>query len=259
MGLSSDVIWHQTTKEGFQKILKSKQILFSYSLEKFNLKKGYLGIAFPMISMCNLPLSEFSSYYNKYGGYTIGFSKEWGDRHSFTPVWYCNPSSDIWEKLNEHLMSNETDRFRLALDLLAYLKHPEGPLPRRHYKSYRFEDEREIRLFAKEDDLKEANYAKYLVESSYHMFKSEHKNKSILNIGVRFNVQDIRYLIVKDDIAFARKLLGEEGKEIPIITSGQVMSDIIGIEHNVIDMADKVQMAVELMRRIQLNSDNRTL
>ena len=84
------------------------------------------------------------------------------------------------------------------------------------------------------------------------MFKSEHKNKSILNIGVRFNVQDIRYLIVKDDIAFARKLLGEEGKEIPIITSGQVMSDIIGIEHNVIDMADKVQMAVELMRRLTL-------
>ena len=260
MGLSSDVIWHQTTKEGFQKILKSKQILFSYSLEKFNLQEGYLGIAFPMISMCNLPLSEFSSYNNKYGGYTIGFSKEWGNRHGFTPVWYCNPSSDIWVKLNKNLMDLQyQDRFRLALELLAYLKHPEGSLPRRQYKSYRFEDEREVRIIAKEDDLKEANYAKYLVESSYHRFKSEHKNKSILNFGVRFDIQDIGYLIVKQDITFARTLLGVDGKEIPIFTSSQVMNDIIGVEHDVIDIPDKVQRALELMQRIKLSSDDRML
>lgn len=255
MGLSSDVIWHQTTKEGFQKILKSKQILFSYSLEKFNLQEGYFDIAFPMISMCNLPLCEFSSYNNKYGGYTIGFSKEWGNKHGFTPVWYCNPSSNIWEKLDKHLMSNEQDRFKLALDLLAYLKHPEGSLPRRHYKSYRFEDEREIRLIAKEDDLKGTDYAKYLLELSYKDFKSKHKNKSILSLGVRFDIKDIRYLIVKEDISFARALLGPDGKEIPIFTSSQVMNDIIGVEHDVIDIPDKVQRALELMNRIQLSSD----
>ena len=49
------------------------------------------------------------------------------------------------------------------------------------------------------------------------------------------------------------------GKEIPIFTSSQVMNDIIGVEHDVIDIPDKVQRALELMQRIKLSSDDRML
>ena len=33
MGLSSNILWHQTNKEALKKILKEKSFRFSYSLE----------------------------------------------------------------------------------------------------------------------------------------------------------------------------------------------------------------------------------
>lgn len=48
MGLSSNVLWHQTKKDGLMGILKAKKLYFSYSLENILSFREIGGIAFPM-------------------------------------------------------------------------------------------------------------------------------------------------------------------------------------------------------------------
>lgn len=55
MGLSSNILWHQTNEKGFYNILKSKMLLYSYSLEKIVPLFRLTPIAFPMISVSDFP------------------------------------------------------------------------------------------------------------------------------------------------------------------------------------------------------------
>ena len=64
MGISSNVLWHQTRKDAFFEILKSKKLCVSYSQEEVMPR---LRVAFPMVCLCDLPLSEFASNNWTYG------------------------------------------------------------------------------------------------------------------------------------------------------------------------------------------------
>lgn len=86
MGLSSNLLWHQTDRESIELILRTQKLLFSYSREN-NLWDNSV-TAYPMISLCDLPFSEMSDYLGKYGDYTLGFSRSWGIENHFNPVWY---------------------------------------------------------------------------------------------------------------------------------------------------------------------------
>lgn len=99
MGLSSNVLWHQTKKDGLMGILKAKKLYFSYSLENILSFRKIGGIAFPMISLCDLPLSEFTDSKWAYGDYAIGLSREWGEKNGFNPVCYCHANSDYKKRM----------------------------------------------------------------------------------------------------------------------------------------------------------------
>lgn len=90
MGLSSNILWHQTKKDAFFKILRSKEFLYSYSIENVFPIKEDQGLAIPMISMSDFPFSEIANNKWAYGDYTIGLSREWGIKNGFSPVLYCN-------------------------------------------------------------------------------------------------------------------------------------------------------------------------
>lgn len=62
-------------------------------MEKIIASAGDIEAAFPMVSFCDLPFSEIGDYLKKYGGYSIGLSREWGIKNFFSTVWYCEPSS----------------------------------------------------------------------------------------------------------------------------------------------------------------------
>ena len=96
MGLSSNVIWHQTRKEAFFEILKSKKLCVSYSQEEIMPK---LRLAFPMICLCDLPLSEFASNNWTYGEYAIGFKRDWVIRNGFNPVCYYHHQSNLMQRM----------------------------------------------------------------------------------------------------------------------------------------------------------------
>ena len=153
MGLSSNILWHQTKKDGLRGIIKNKCLYYSYSVEDIIGYDKYK-FAYPMVSVCDLPLAETGNYLKKYGDYTIGFCAEWGKRNNFSAVWYCDQNSlalktiidMLARKFNTFRFETEKDEdYQRIIYLLSYIKLYEGPLPKRNYKKYRFYDEREVR------------------------------------------------------------------------------------------------------------------
>ena len=109
MGLSSNTLWHQTKKDGLKGIIRDMCLYLSYSLEDVK-STGYdAEFAYPMVSVCDLPLSETGNYLKKYGDYTIGFSADWGKRNHFAAVWYCDKSSLALKTIVETLARKISD------------------------------------------------------------------------------------------------------------------------------------------------------
>ena len=227
MGLSSNTLWHQTKKEALKGIITEKRFSFSYSKEK--LPNNEI-IAFPMISLCDLPFSEFADYITKYGGYSIGMSKEWGLRNRFNPVWYCNYDSCAIEDIKQSGMFLETS---------SYIKPIEGELivRGRKYNNYRYMDEREVRLTPPKNKLQEINIKPYLTVDVYNTYKEQNKESSQIPLHIPFEWDDIKYIIVqnsdnKDEFRELLKKLGCDNNNIHIYDSKQIKEDIIGIGHN---------------------------
>lgn len=177
MGLSSNILWHQTRKDAFFKILRSKEFLFSYSIEKVFPIKEDQGLAIPMISMSDFPFSEIANNKWAYGDYAIGLSREWGIKNRFSPVLYCNRKSYIYEHLtdlmDEAIRKNDTDSFFNCVSLFSYMKFVQDALKtsRKEYINYRFYDERENRLVL--DWHQETEASLYLSETEYSDYKKE--------------------------------------------------------------------------------------
>lgn len=241
MGLSSNVLWHMTKKDAFFSILKSKQLRYSYSLEKAFPAKDMKGVAFPMISMSDLPFSEIATTKWTYGDYAIGLSREWGVRKGFSPVWYCNVGSRVWLQLSklvyEAATHNDNGYFGMGMYLMSNVKFVQSPLisTKRKFKNYRFYDEREYRLVPFITETDKEGIPPYILEEQYEEFKKE-KGSSMLDFGVTFEYSDIKYLIVnsKSNVVEVEKMLSKEGSlsNILIVTKRDVMEDFVGVEHN---------------------------
>ncbi len=227
MGLSSNTLWHQTRKGALEKIIKEKLFSFSYSKETLPSNKVF---AFPMISLCDLPFSEFADYITKYGGYSIGMSKDWGLRNRFNPVWYCNYESCAIEDIKQSEMFYKTS---------SYIKPIEGELivRGRKFNNYRYMDEREVRLTPQKKELQERGIKPYLTVEEYKTYKEQNNNSSKIPLHIPFEWNDIKYIIVqnsdnKDEFRELLKKLGCDNNNIHIYDSKQIKEDIIGIGHN---------------------------
>ena len=102
-GTKFNVIWHQTRKEAFYEILKSKKLCVSYSQEEI---MPQLRLAFPMICLCDLPLSEFASNNWTYGEYAIGFKRDWAIRNGFNPVCYYHHQSNLMQQIEYDIIGS---------------------------------------------------------------------------------------------------------------------------------------------------------
>lgn len=241
MGLSSNVLWHMTKKDAFFSILKSKQLRYSYSLEKAFPLKDMKGVAFPMISMSDLPFSEIATTKWTYGDYAIGLSREWGVKKGFSPVWYCNVGSRVWMQLNKLVFEAGTNDdqgyFGIGMYLMSNVKFVQAPLisPKRKFKNYRFYDEREYRLVPYITETGKERIPLFILEEQYEQFKKIN-GSSMLDFGVDFEYSDIKYLIVKSksNVEEVKRILSNDGSSsnILIVTKKDVMEDFVGIEHN---------------------------
>lgn len=247
MGLSSNTLWHQTKKDGLKGIIKDKCLYVAYSLEDVTSTRYNASFAYPMVSVCDLPLSETGNYLKKYGDYTIGFSAEWGRRNHFAAVWYCDQNSFALKTIIEMLARKIGDfgdkvendeEYQKIVYLLSYIKQYEGPLKKRNYKKYRFYDERELRFVPDAQSLKEVGEKPMLW--NYDAYKKAHKNSPLLpkSMKVQYEWEDVKYIIVEKDIEKMefRKLIekhsGRDDLNISFFTNKEVKEDIIGMNHD---------------------------
>ncbi|GEM_PF-407067 len=240
MGLSSNILWHQTDEKGFYGIMDSKQLYYSYSLETIKAADETLVEAFPMISLSDLPFAELDFYLNcekydsndakfkTYGGYIFGFKRSWGIRNKFSPVWYCETYHEGLYKILTSWKSRRKDEF--LYHLIGNIKNNEGELPKANADVYRFYNEREYRR------LLEDGHLQTLTKDEYQQYKSEHGGSSLLSprCGVAFTASELQYIIVPNDYAreqfYQRQT--EEWCRIPVFTRDEVNQNFIGIRHH---------------------------
>ena len=263
MGLSSNILWHQTDKKGFVSILREKRLRYGYSREYVFGKGKDSEFAIPMVSVCDLPFSEMDSYLGKYGNYAIGLSSDWGRRNGLNPVWYCHRTSSIFKQLVSHFAETQSleERWRI-FDVLSYVKFVEGVLPKKNFRKYRYYDEREYRKCPPLAELKNINCKPLLSLAEYEEYKKNHSKNSSMNLGIPFEWSDVKFLVVynNQNIEEVKNELDKQGCDNPqigIYTEDQVRQDFIGIKHDelfvkesedpILDLVTGRKSIVELM------------
>ena len=254
MGLSSNILWHQTNKKSFYEILNSKKLLYSYCQERIILAFKLKPVAFPMISLSDYPLSEINHNKWAYGNYCIGFKQKWGVEAGFSPVWYCSYGSRGIRQLNillaEAIKNNSKYLNGVIMYMFANMKLVDAPLETKNkiFNQYRFYDEREWRLVPYITETDKAGVLPYLTDVAYKKYKDEHDNSSLLEIGVDFQYDDISYIIVETDseVQKARDIVGNK---IHIFTKAEVIEDVEGVDHDGEIIISQEKQDIEAARR----------
>lgn len=247
MPLSSNSLIHFTNdKESLKGILGDNFQIFNCR-ESVVLGGRRTSWVIPMVSFCDIPLSEVKEHISKYGHYGIGMTKEWAIRQGLNPVLYMAQNSMLSESYrkawNDALnTSGDEDVWNEAernlCDVLRYIKNYEGDLVRKGAKisNYRFSDEREWRYAPPHSDDYEFLVAHPWYEHGSN--KSDTDNK-LLSLRLKFEPSDIKYIIIDNDTEigeFIDHLRREKGKNYSlheierlttrILTVEQIMSDI---------------------------------
>ena len=165
----------------------------------------------PMISFCEIPLSQVKEHIFKYGRYGIGLSRDWARKHRLNPVIYLEQNSQFTQNLKEatHFFLSQARPNPDALSeqhfsaikslgqILAYTKNYEGKLLRKgqEIEKYRFADEREWRLVPTSPQI--------LTVMSDETFNSDlgQRLKETITEGFRVTIEpsDISYILVSNE------------------------------------------------------------
>lgn len=205
MGLSSNTLIHLTkSREAIIGILQDN-FRINYCVENINTPNGSINAAFPMVSFCDIPLSEIKNHISKYGSYGIGLKKEWAKRNGLNPVLYLDNSSKLSGQFRESFGTllkgkkrSELVEYEIAIfDLARYMKNYQDKLNRNGIidENYRFSDEREWRFVPNYNDV-----AAFLSLDEYDTFeKKEKMNKMLEGMRLYFEPNDITYIIIENE------------------------------------------------------------
>lgn len=226
-GLAPQTLFHFTNKQALRGILQSN-FRIAYSRERVIHRGGQIEFAAPMVSFCDLRLSELRSHMANYGHYGLGMKKDWATRNGVNPVYYISSQAslpgdyiaavrEIW-RLREHLhpMASDSpfikdnqlaapalpDQFDMdgthskLMELHRYMKNYEAPLYRQgelKNENYRFADEREWRFVPSWNTVWPLAAAEALDESD----KKAYLNGECGKFPLYFEPNDINYIIVE--------------------------------------------------------------
>lgn len=156
--LSANTLFHFTgSLENLIAIL-TNEFRPHFCLEDFNVLLGdrphqdNMEWAVPMVSFCDIPLSQTGFHLSVYGDYGIGMTKSWGRSNGITPVLYAYPGSSLTSKFTTIVSKtpdvDDNDLGHDLVDFVSFIKPYEGELWREGGKlsNIRFYDEREWRF-----------------------------------------------------------------------------------------------------------------
>jgi len=244
MGLSSNSIIHFTPKKSALLGILKENFKLKFCREEIKFTTSTLPLSVPMVSFCDIPLSQIKDHIDKYGEYGIGLTKEWAARNKLNPVMYLQAGSLLAESLLRVLIKYREERRSITeedeahVNIARYSKNYEGDVNRRRGKNindYRYSDEREWRYVPPVSDLP------FLVLSDAQISDSALKKEVDVKISqfrLKFEPDDIRYIIIKDETEigeFLEHLRNAKGKTYPqrtierlstrILTTSQIKTD----------------------------------
>lgn len=201
MAISPSSIIHFTQKKEYLKGILESNFRLSCCKERFFFPNGRsIDLGIPMVSFCDIPLSQIKEHISKYGMYGIGLTKEWAIKNHLNPVLYLESESNLahsFEKiLGEYVIAKDLDSKdandveRAVIDIFRYTKNYQADLNRENevIKDYRFSDEREWR---------------YVLElSETEKYICNHNECSEIDLSehyLTFEPNDIQYVIIKDE------------------------------------------------------------
>jgi len=206
MAISTNSIIHYTgSYKALASILK-EGFRVKYCLEKLYLHDAISNAAHPMISFCDIPLSDSKQHFSAYGKYGIGLSKDWAIKNGINPVIYIDKNSlfaksiAVFIKERRKGDSNLTEQQKIEiLRIKSYAKNYIGLLKRKgiNQDNYKFYDEREWRLIPDKETL---NNERFSINSSEYNRDKDEQNKKLADIRITFQAKDISYIIVKDTL-----------------------------------------------------------
>ncbi|BAU55412.1 abortive infection system antitoxin AbiGi family protein [Mucilaginibacter gotjawali] len=203
MPISTNSIIHYTDTIAKLEAILVEGLGIKYCAEKLALHgESHSHAAHPMISFCDVPLSQSYKHFSAYGKYGIGLSKTWANNMGVNPVLYIESKSSISKTIKNLITerrkkdSNLTDVQKdEILRIKCFTKNYSGPLKRKEMneKNYRFYDEREWRLVPEAEQLDGAKFSVSL--SAYEKEKDDYNDK-IKDMRFTFMPNDISYIIV---------------------------------------------------------------
>lgn len=209
MAISSNTLFHFTkTRENLLGILRDT-FHPRYCLEKFGVGDMETEAAIPMVSFCDIPLSQIKSHLKIYGKYGLGLSKKWAKQKGLNPVLYLRPKStfsqhieSILNNLLDEPLSHNNDATEISgamLDVLRYIKPYKGTLYRDNgsIPKIRFYDEREWRYVPST----EKTGFKYFLKKDDFLDpgKRYRENDNLFDARLTFEPSDIKYIILDNE------------------------------------------------------------
>lgn len=205
------ILFHFTDKQGLFGILNSN-FRVSYAKETIRGKNKTTKFAAPMVSFCDLRLSELGDHMIKYGRYGVGMSKEWANANNLNTVNYINAHCSLTDSLIDSVeylfeFQKEIDEltdlqrkkdfgqaYMSIMNLYRYTKNYEGPNTKLNIPNYRYADEREWRYVPHIDH----NFWPFLsAEQVDTKEKKKSANALFDEYPLYFEPKDIRYIIVE--------------------------------------------------------------
>lgn len=127
MAISANSIIHYTSTFDILCKILEEGFKIKYCKEDLHLNKIGDGssAAHPMVSFCDIPLTETSRHFESYGHYGVGLSKEWAIDNGINPVLYIEERSSLAKSLSRIIkmvradiaLELKTDIFRLKIGI----------------------------------------------------------------------------------------------------------------------------------------------
>ena len=184
MAISSNALFHYTDKMSTIESILKEGFLLSLCKESI--------FAIPMVSFCDIPISNAKYYFDNYGSYGIGMNLDWEIRNKLNPVLYIESNSYLSDKFDagieagaqlydEHIPDSILGKYNIITHLVIeshrYAKPFKGDLIRKGQlieKDYKFYNEREWRYIPDIDN----DYFPYgLIGEEYEEFNEENPIK----------------------------------------------------------------------------------
>ncbi len=198
MAISTNSIIHYTDTLENLKLILEQGFKIKYCYEKLQLGVGFSDTAHPMISFCDIPLSNAKQHFTQYGKYGIGLTKDWAFKNRINPVLYIDRHSSIAEVI--HKLIKSKGQIEQIQRLKSCTKNYSGTVEKENFceEEYRFYNEREWRFIpTKEDEeFAKCRSAISIPKDSYDTNKNKY-NEQVSNYRIKFEPNDISYIIVQ--------------------------------------------------------------